>query len=108
MSKPNGGPAYPVEVGTSTETCPSCEGTGKTLTGMIGLVCMTCGGVGTVTVTHKDKGMSLRDHFAALAMQGMLANVQIAGNAGSDGQIETVMARWAYEQSDAMIAEREK
>lgn len=47
-------------------------------------------------------GMTLRDYFAATAMCGLLSN----GNLG-DADKE-VIARWAYEQSDAMIAERNK
>jgi hypothetical protein len=45
-------------------------------------------------------GMSLRDHFAGLAMQCV-----IAGN--SDMSPET-MAQEAYEAADAMLRERER
>lgn len=47
------------------------------------------------------KGISLRDHFAGLAMQGMLAN-------GVHGLLIKDTAEWAYEQADAMLVEREK
>jgi hypothetical protein len=45
-------------------------------------------------------GMSLRDYFAAAAMQGMLANNMLT-------ECDT-MARYAYEQADAMIKQRAK
>ena len=40
----------------------------------------------------------LRDHFAGLAMQGVLANPQMLGD----------VAKAAYEMADAMLAERER
>lgn len=45
-------------------------------------------------------GMTLRDYFAAKAMQGALANRDVK---------ETAMSRaeWAYEIADAMLKERE-
>lgn len=48
-----------------------------------------------------DPGMSLRDYFAAKAMQGALANPEVK---------ETARARseWAYEIADAMMRERLK
>ncbi len=46
-------------------------------------------------------GMSLRDYFAAKAMQGDHANPD------NNGDIEDI-ARWAYQQADAMMAERKK
>ena len=44
------------------------------------------------------KGMTLRDYFAAKAMQGMVANPKNVGRAG---------ASLAYQMADAMIAARE-
>jgi hypothetical protein len=49
----------------------------------------------------KDKS-ELRDHFAALAMQGLLAANPETRCAYAD------CAKWAYAQADAMIAERNK
>ena len=46
-------------------------------------------------------GMTLRDYFAAAALQGMLAYEQGTG-ASSD------YAKWAYEYSDAMLAARKE
>jgi hypothetical protein len=48
-------------------------------------------------------GMSLKDYFAAAAMQGMLANPEGNRQIGP-----TDWADLAYEQAEAMLAEREK
>ncbi len=47
-------------------------------------------------------GMTLRDWFAGQAMQGMSANGDF-----SDSDYAEV-AKWSYEQADAMLAERKK
>ena len=52
----------------------------------------------------KDRHISLRDHFAGLAMQGM-ADPQPKFYCDTD--IDSV-AKLAYQQADAMLAEREK
>lgn len=49
---------------------------------------------------HKDMQISLRDHFAGLAMQGLLS-----ANSIKDHHLVSVIA---YEQADAMLAERNK
>ncbi len=47
------------------------------------------------------KGMTLRDYFAAAALQGFIA--------GRDSYTPTFeAANWAYEQADEMLAERAK
>jgi hypothetical protein len=48
------------------------------------------------------EGMTLRDYFAAKAMQAHITHD------GSDDIRETGVARWAYEMADAMLAERNK
>lgn len=48
-------------------------------------------------VVSQDSGMSLRDYFAAKAMQGMLAN----------NSIEGVNATSCYQIADAMLKQRE-
>lgn len=48
------------------------------------------------------EGMTLRDYFAAKAMQGVWAR------GGNMGGMEYVIAEAAYRQADAMLAEREK
>ena len=70
-SKPDGGPAFPQQAHADTEKN---------------------------RWYHTQQGMSLRDHFAGLAMQGMLAN-------GFDGTDEK-LAGFAYQTADAMLAER--
>ncbi len=50
---------------------------------------------------HQLGGMSLRDYFAAKAMAAMLSNVYLS-------HTDSEVARWSYEQADAMLAEREK
>jgi uncharacterized protein YodC (DUF2158 family) len=47
-------------------------------------------------------GMSLRDYFAAKAMQGFAADPNAAWTAGANG-----MARCAYDWADAMLKARE-
>ena len=48
-------------------------------------------------------GMSLRDYFAAAALQGLLASSSVG-----DALAEPDYAKAAYIQADAMLAEREK
>lgn len=45
------------------------------------------------------QGMTLRDYFAAKAMQGMMTDPNILGC--------DKIAEWAYQQADAMLKERE-
>ena len=47
-------------------------------------------------------GISIRDYFAAAAMQGLMA-YPIPASPTPD-----VIAEWAYEQADAMLAARER
>lgn len=61
-----------------------------------------------------NRGMTLRDYFAAKAMQGYIAymgcgpdKVDPIGKDESEPN-KTVIARCAYKFADAMIAEREK
>ena len=49
-----------------------------------------------------EQGMTLRDYFAAKAMQGLLAQFQGCAN-GCDPAHH---AKWSYEMADAMIAAR--
>jgi hypothetical protein len=48
-------------------------------------------------------GITLRDYFAAKAMQAAATNPT-----GADGFTFKQRAEWAYEQADAMLAERNK
>lgn len=54
-------------------------------------------------------GMSLRDYFAAKAMQGMLANTDHDDcEAHAKGEFMWIMAENAYIAADAMLAERNR
>lgn len=56
---------------------------------------------GNETVAKRlAEGMSLRDYFAAKAMQGMLADPEVIPNIGT--------ATTAYEMADAMLRARSK
>ncbi len=52
-----------------------------------------------------DRGMTLRDYFAAKAMQGWAANGQMKVQMNEDGPFGS-MARWCYQLADAMLAAR--
>lgn len=56
-------------------------------------------------------GMTLRDYFAAKAMQGLLSASDTAADNASGPRaraMPTLAAQWAYEQAAAMLAERVK
>ncbi len=53
---------------------------------------------------EKFNGMTLRDYFAAKAMQGWLLVPNVANQL--DGDFEGV-AKWSYEMADAMLEARE-
>jgi len=57
--------------------------------------------------TYKDSGMTLRDYFAAKAMQGIITAGKYGGVIGVNGY-EFSLAKMAYITADAMLAEREK
>ncbi len=52
--------------------------------------------------TFTGNGMTLRDYFAAKAMQGMSSIPQTLDEKDEN------LARWAYNMADAMLAERAK
>lgn len=54
-------------------------------------------------LTDAEHGMTLRDYFAAKAMQGCVAGAQ--NNVVINPQR---VAEWSYEVADAMLKEREK
>lgn len=57
-------------------------------------------GVGEAWVS--EGGMTLRDYFAAKAMQGLAANPK-----GWD-MTDEMVAKWAYNAADAMLKERNR
>ena len=81
MSKNTGGPAFPMA--DPFAFSPANEGYAKRLA----------------------EGMSMRDYFAAKAMQGIMAG--ILGDGGDWPNREIVVAN-AYATADAMLAERVK
>jgi hypothetical protein len=56
---------------------------------------------------NAQEGMSLRDYFAAAALQGWAANGQVKVEM-KDGGPFGFTAAWCYVLADAMLAEREK
>jgi hypothetical protein len=46
----------------------------------------------------QEEGMTLRDYFAAKAMQGLAGEIED----------EACAARWCYEMADAMLSQREE
>jgi hypothetical protein len=52
-------------------------------------------------LAENEHGMTLRDYFAAKAMQGLLACPK------GEGENEKY-AQWSYEYADAMLAEKSK
>lgn len=56
----------------------------------------------TDVVEPRNPGMTLRDYFAAKAMQAAATNP-----AGADGFTFEQRAQWAYGQADAMLKARE-
>lgn len=58
-----------------------------------------------------DSGMTLRDYFAAKAMQGILSNsdhLNIILEATTETSVSQAIAKDAYYTADCMIAERNK
>jgi hypothetical protein len=53
-----------------------------------------------------QKGMTLRDYFAAKAMAGFCADPSVEWKHGRE--IETTLAKLAYEVADAMIQVRQQ
>lgn len=50
-------------------------------------------------VTHYKTGMTLRDYFAASALQGIMACSETLGNLDD-------FAKWSYQAADAMLEAR--
>ena len=58
----------------------------------------------SVPFSQAENGMSLRDWFAAMALQGELASQQ----GGNEVYNAEELALWCYQVADAMLKEREK
>jgi hypothetical protein len=86
MSDEHGGPAFPLSVSVFRNTNEE-----------------------PVVYDSEDRnggGMSLRDYFAAKAMQAALTSPQVLMLNGKRMDTGAAIAIWAYLQADAMIAER--
>ena len=51
--------------------------------------------------TSPQSGMTLRDYFAAAALQGMMAEYD------PEDELEHHIAKWSYKAADAMLKARE-
>ena len=80
MTKNDGGTAFPSHVTTNTNG---------------------------VDVVAWQKGMTLRDYFAAKAMQAMVSNPNTNTGANDVAGAAKAVVGWAYQISDAMLAARE-
>lgn len=65
------------------------------------------------SVIHVPHQISLRDHFAAAALQGLLANGNVVGASQEQGWYfintdESGLAKQSYMFADSMLAERAK
>jgi len=95
--KEDGGPAFPCEGAEFIET-GTVDGGGK---------------IGKIEKINRP-GMSLRDYFAAAALQGLLAGVDNNAPARMDRYSNgapidrSPFATTAYQYADAMLAERAK
>lgn len=54
------------------------------------------------TLNEAPQGMSLRDYFAAKAMQAYIARIQ--PHDMDDATFDANISRWSYETADAMLA----
>ena len=57
-------------------------------------------------LSDAPQGMTMRDYFAAAALQGTLSSPQIRGNTGQENWRHQDFAEFAYRLADAMLAER--
>lgn len=84
----NGGPAFPAEVNNNTD---------DEAEGFLDEVVLP-------GARHEYSGMTLRDYFAAKAMQGFAASPSMIDS--NDSRAITYVAAASYAIADAMLAER--
>lgn len=67
------------------------------------------GSGGHFTPQYDEGGISLRDYFAAKAMQAFISRADIAQAMSdyADGYYDEKVAQWAYESADAMLKRRQ-
>lgn len=85
MSKPTGGPAFPVKA--------NHEGIGQ---------------YDSNGVTVQHTGLTLRDYFAGKAMQGELSSQPHEISYYFTKQSKRDLAEWSYSMADAMLAARDE
>jgi hypothetical protein len=63
-----------------------------------------------MTEAQKRSSLALRDYFAAMALEGSLANqgTRILPTGPTRFEIAKAMAAWSYVVADAMLAAREQ
>jgi hypothetical protein len=54
-----------------------------------------------------ESGLSIRDYFAAAALQGLLGNSEFHVETDVESEIPNAIAKYSYEAADAMIKARE-
>lgn len=86
----DGGPAFPLGPTASTMK-PHADGGGHMI------------------VTHygMERGISIRDFFAAAALQGLLGNSEFHVETDVESEIPNAIATYAYQAADAMLKARE-
>ena len=57
--------------------------------------------------TSPQSGMTLRDYFAAAALQGLLGNSEFHVETDVESEIPNAIAKYSYEAADAMLKARE-
>lgn len=61
-----------------------------------------------INLLNSRSGISIRDYFAAKALQGLIANPTEFSVVLDEETVEEYAAKLAYQYSDAMLAERNK
>ena len=97
MSKPDGGPAFPC-------TAPDSQLRAALLKAHTDGLPLSMRQVGDLS--SQFPGMTLRDWFAGLALQGMLAANPTPPQKMTAETIDSVLSREAYLSADAMLVER--
>jgi len=82
MNEESGGPAFPVNYESKTGYPPL-----------------------ETTYAQHWQGMTLRDYFAAKAMQSFIESGRAVGIGGEE--FDRIISHWSYETADAMLKARE-
>ena len=63
---------------------------------------------GQEVTREQGMGMTLRDYFAGMALQGILSGTSCPGDRTNAFQNAKYAAKWSYDFADAMIEEKTK